>query len=252
MTTPLEQIDRLLADWATKAARIDQNLVDLTSEPVFGLVAQAPFEGATRDRVGPALAGVEELFTCRRLLEDVIDQARSIRATVTPLRRGHRLVQVEQLLAGPSIALPPQPTDAASRGLLDPDEIVAQATPAQVLESMVAAYDRVRAVVTEIDAAWADLTPRVDAADASVRDLEPAAHSAGAAGQALFAQVSAAIEAARHLVAADPLGAAPAAVAVLPGNLAALRRTLASTIPAPRAAAGRAGPGPADEGPVPE
>lgn len=252
MTTPLQQMDRLLAEWATKAARIDQNLVDLTSEPEFGLVAKASFEGATRERVIPALAGVEELFAHRRLLEDVIDRARGIRATVTPLRHGHRLVQVEQLLQGPSIALPPRPTDPASRGLLDADEVAARATPTQLLDWMVASYDRVRAVVSEVGAAWADLTPKVDAADAAVRGLGQAARAAGPAGQALFAQVSAAIEAARHLVAADPLGAAPAAVAVLPGNLAALRRTLVATTPAPRAAAGRAAPGPVAEGPVPQ
>lgn len=252
MTTPLQQIDRLLEDWTTKAARIDQNLVDLTSEPVFGLVTKAAFEGATRDRVVPALAGVEELFAHRRLLEDVIDRARSIRATVTPLRHGHRLVQVEQLLQGPSIALPPQPIDATSRGLLDPEEVTAQATPAQVLQSMVATYERVRTAVTEVGAAWADLTPRVDAADAVVRELEQAVRSAGAPGQALFAQVSAAVDAARHLVATDPLGAAPAAVAVLPGNLAALRRTLEPTLRARRARAGGAAPGPGDDGHVPE
>lgn len=252
MTSPLEEMDRLLDEWSANAARIDQNLVDLTEDPVYGLVEKAPFEGVTRDRVGAALGHLEQIFIRRRLLEDVIDQARGIRATVTAFRHGRRLVDVEQLLRGPSITLPPEPTPVTERRLLDPEEVTRRASPAEVLEAMTAAYDSVRATVASVGAAWDELTPRVDRAEAELAGLDGPSEAAGVGSRAQFSQVRAAIEAARHLVAADPLGAAPAAVAVLPGNLAALRRRLASGTRPPGATGGIAGPGPAGGGHIPQ
>ncbi|GAC1317449.1 MAG: hypothetical protein NVSMB12_15310 [Acidimicrobiales bacterium] len=252
MTSPLEQMDRLLADWSTKAAHIDQNLVDLTEDPVFGLVEKAPFEGVTAERVAPALVALEQVFVHRRLLEDVIDQAREIRATVSPLRHGRRLVEVERLLRDRSITLPPQPTPVTQRRLLDPEEVTRQVTPAELLEQMTTAYDAVRTLVAEVGTAWDELTPKVDRAEAELAELDGPSDAAGTGARAQFSQVGDAIAAARHLVAADPLGAGPGAANVLAGNLAALRRRLATTIRAPGAAGGIAGSGPGTKGHVPQ
>jgi hypothetical protein len=100
-------------------------------------------------------------------------------------------------------------------------------TPAQVLASMVGGFDRARSIVADMRAALDELTPKLDRIEAGVRSMEAAAHAAGAGAEAQYRQLEAAVAEARRLIGSDPLGAARGAVAVLPGNLAALQRRLA-------------------------
>jgi len=226
MTTPLEDADRLLDDWSAKATRIDQNLVDLTSDPVFEALQKGSFEGATGERVADALTTTDDLFTKRRLLEDVIDQARAVRATVTTFRHGRRLIEIDRLLRQPSIVCSERAAAPTDRGLLDPDEHETRLTPAQVLASMADGFDRVRGVVADVGAAWDELAAKVDGIEAEVRSVGAAADAAGPGVAAQHRQLDEAVTEARRLVGSDPLGAARGAVGALPGNLAALRRRL--------------------------
>ena len=226
MSTPLEDADRLLDDWSAKATRIDQNLVDLTSDPLFEALQKSTFEGKTRERVAEALATTEDLFTRRRLLEDVIDQARAVRATVTAFRHGHRLIEIDRLLRQPSIGLSDPVEPATARRLLDPDEHETRLTPAQVLASMVGGFDRVRSALADVRAAWDELTPKLDGIESEAGSLADAAHAAGPGVEAQYRHLEEAVTEAQRLLRSDPLGAAPGAIAVLPGNVAALRRRL--------------------------
>lgn len=226
MTTPLEQADIVLEQWATRTARIDQNLVDLASDPVYNVLQKAPLEGVTREKVVPALAQMEDLFVRRRLLEDVIDRARAIRSTVTTFRHGRRLAEVDRLLREPTIAVSTPAPAVTGRNLLDPEEPEQRLTPTQILAAMIEGFDDVRAVVAAVGLQWDELTPRLDTAEAELQQLDASARAGGAAAMARRDEVARAISRARHLVAADPLGEGQAAVAVLPGNLAALRRYL--------------------------
>src|SRR5262245_54152630 len=115
----LDDIDRALADWQERLARVDENLIALDGEPTCELLEKSELEGVTKERVTPALAAMRELFAQRTALNNVLDRARALRASTPrhwPSARG--LAEIEQLLRGPSIKLPPVRTPLAQRGLL--------------------------------------------------------------------------------------------------------------------------------------
>ncbi|GAC1538367.1 MAG: hypothetical protein NVS3B12_23410 [Acidimicrobiales bacterium] len=215
--TPLEEVDRQLAEWATTMTRIDENLVDLDADPVYSLLEKAGPDGlvgVTKARVGPAITEMQDLFGQRGLLDDVLGRAREIRATVTKFRHGRRLLDVDALLHGPSIQLRPLTVPVTGRGLLDVEETARAVTPAQLLASMTAAFDRVRAVVAEVTAAWDRLGPRLDAAERLIEGLEPGARRGRAAS---------ALDAARRTLRTDPLGGPEAQILALERELASSR-----------------------------
>ncbi|GAC1593924.1 MAG: hypothetical protein NVS3B21_15450 [Acidimicrobiales bacterium] len=212
--TPLEEVDAHLADWTSKMTRIDENLVDLDADPVYSLLEKAGPDGlvgASKTRVGPAIAEMQELFGHRGLLDDVLRQAREIRATVTKFRHGKRLLEVDALLHGPSIQLPPLTVPVTGRGLLGVEETPRAVTPAQLLASMTAAFDRVRGVVSDVTVVWDGLGPRLDAAERLIGELE-----AGA----LKDQVSQALDEARRALRTDPLGEPETQILALERRLA--------------------------------
>ncbi|GAC1383470.1 MAG: hypothetical protein NVSMB4_11430 [Acidimicrobiales bacterium] len=225
--TPLEEVDHQLAEWATTMTRIDENLVDLDADPVYSLLEKAGpdgLAGVSKARVGPAITEMQELFGHRGLLDDVIGRARDIRATVTKFRHGRRLIEVDALLHGPSIQLPPLTKPVTGRGLLEVEETPRAVTPAALLASMTAAFDRVRAVVAEVTAAWDRLGARLDAAERLIGGLEPGARRDAAAR---------ALDDARRALRTDPLGDAET-------QILTLERLLASPgTAAPDAAPGR-------------
>ena len=208
----LAEVDRALADWKARLQRIDENLVALETDPVCELLEQAQaggLDGATRARVSPALAAMRELFGQRGLLDDVLERAAKLRAGIGRIFGGEGLKDIEALLRGPSIALPPVETPLARRGLLDAAETTSSISPEQLLAAMVVAFEQARDAVAAVDAAWRRLTPAVDRARAEADRLEALAtglHTPVAA--APLAAVRAQLGAAQAQIARDPLGAA--------------------------------------------
>ena len=215
--TPLEEVDAQLAKWATTMTRIDENLVDLDADPVYSLLEKAGPEGlsgVSKERVGPAITEMQELFGHRSLLDDVLGKAREIRATVTTFRHGKRLLEVDALLHGPSIQLPPLTVPVTGRGLLGAEETPQAVTPAQLLASMTASFDRVRGVVAEVTSVWDRLGPRLDAAERRIGEVERGA---------LRDDLSHALDENRRALRTDPLGDPEAQILALERRLASTR-----------------------------
>lgn len=230
MTMTVDEVDRALADWQARLRRIDDNLVALETDPVCTLLeAQGDtLEGVTHDRVVPALAAMRELFGQRSLLDDVLERATKLRSGLNRMFPGDRLREIERLLRGPSIALPPVETPLARRGLLDAAETTTTITPEQLLGAMVSSFEQARDAVSVVDAAWSRLTPESDRAAAETDRLQAVAGALGQDASAPLATVRAQLEMVRQRIARDPLGATRALTDDISGRLVRLGQQLAA------------------------
>lgn len=217
-----DQIDRALADWHERLRRIDDNLVALETSPTCMLLEQAGddgLEGATRARVVPALAAMRELFSQRSLLDEVLSRATELRKGLNRLFPGDTPKDIERLLRGPSIALPPVETPLARRGLLDAAETTTSISPDQLLAAMVASFEQARDAVSAVDDSWSRLTQQADDAAAEADRLQAVASGLGQDETAPLGAVRAQLEAVRSKIARDPLGAAEGLAKDVSGRL---------------------------------
>lgn len=182
----LDDIDRLLGDWQARRQRIDDDVVALETDPVYTVLEQAQgLEGLTRERVGPALAAMTELFAMRSTFDDVLGRALGLRARVHRMWLGRRLRELEAVLAGPPAG-------------------------EQLLDAMARACEMARAAAAAVGAAWDQTRPALDRARADAHRHAAAATELGVLLPALEAD----IDAVEALLARDPLGATEALAAV--------------------------------------
>ena len=249
MSMSVDDIDRSLTAWKARLQRIDDNLVALETNPSCMLLERAGesgLEGATQARVVPALAAMRELFAQRSLLDDVLDRAAGLRKSLNRVWPGDSLQEIERLLLGPSIALPPVETPIARRGLLDTAETTSIISPDQLLGAMVASFEQARDAVAAVDEAWARLTPEAERAAAEATRLQQVAAGLGQDASAPLGAIRAQLEAVRAQIARDPLGAAGALTNEVAAGLQQLAGQL-SGAPDPPASGPlrpRSGPGP--------
>lgn len=225
MAITADEVDRTLAGWKERLRRIDDNLVALETSPTCMLLEQAAdngLEGETKARVVPALAAMRELFSQRGLLDDVLSRATELRKGLNRLFPGDTLREIERLLRGPSIALPPVATPLARRGLLDAAETTTSISPDQLLAAMVSSFEQARDAVSAVDEAWTRLTPEAERAAAEADRLQAVAASLGQDATAPLAAVRAQLDAVRSEIARDPLGAAGSLARDVSGRLAQL------------------------------
>ena len=233
-------VDAALADWAARLRRIDDNLVALETNPVCTLLERAApdgLDGATRATVAPALAAMRELFAQRSLLDDALGKASEMRKGLNRMFPGDTLKEIERILRGPSIALPPVETPLARRGLLDAAETTTSISPDQLLSAMVTSFQQARDAVMAVDEAWARLTTQADRAAADADRLAARADSLAEDIHAPLTAVRAQLDAARSRIARDPLGAAAAMAGEVSRRLDDLGAEL-SALEARRAAVG--------------
>ena len=88
--TTLDQIDELLLAWDERLRRMDENLVALESEAIYQILAgkagkRTALEGLTKQRVGPALDAVTELFENRERLTAIVETAKEVRGSMSAL-----------------------------------------------------------------------------------------------------------------------------------------------------------------------
>lgn len=156
--TPRELHDCVKA-WNQRLAVVAQNLTELQEHPSFTLV-----------RDSAAITAMQALFQHFGLLEGTIREAEGRLATLPMLglRRQQELQEVQRLLTGRSVVLPPIEVPLAQRGLLSQLEQEQRLTPAAVLNLMTGAFERARDAVMTADRAW-----QVQAAQArEVREAE--------------------------------------------------------------------------------
>ncbi len=228
----IDDIDRSLAAWQARLQRIDDNLVALETNPSCMLLERAGesgLEGATQARVVPALAAMRELFAQRTLLDDVLNRAAELRKSLNRVWPGDSLQEIERLLLGPSIALPPVETPMARRGLLDAAETTSTISPDQLLGAMVASFEQARDAVAAGRRGVGPAHPRSRArATAEADRLQQVASRAGTGRLRALAAIRAQLEAVRAQIARDPLGAAGALATDVAGRLQQLGGQLAA------------------------
>lgn len=212
----VEAIDRVLADWDLRLRRVDESLLVLEAEPTYQMLAprsrtRAPLEGETKRVVEPALDALAEAFEHRGRLTEVLERAREIRETMSPLAlwgNDEKEQRIRALLEGPSIDMGRETTPLARRSLLDPGGRDLRAVPEQLLAAMAAAFERARDAVVAVQHAWAHVEPSLDQAAKRVDDARAAAESLGVepAVHDELAAIARDVEAMRARLARDPLG----------------------------------------------
>jgi hypothetical protein len=213
----VEAVDRILEEWDERLRLVDENLLALESEPTYEMLAprsttRAPLEGETKKLVVPALEALGELFEHRGRLTETLERAKELRASMSSLAfwgTAEKEREIQQLLFGPSIELPPDLTPLARRTLLDPGKREVKVVPGQLLAAMAAAYERARDVILAVQRAWAETEPALAELEARVRQARESARALDleAAVEGELAGIEQALEQLRARVARDPLGA---------------------------------------------
>ncbi len=214
----LDEIDAELADWKTRLQLVSGNVMALRESAAYqrlrgeGGWPKVVFRGETATRTAPALAAFQELWAHYALLAEALDRVTALRATVSWLMPSRTtLAEIEELLRGPSIKLPPTVTPLANRGLLTAAEVAEAVTPRRLLDAMAHSFETARDAVVAVEAAWDRTTATLAALDAEAAEI---AGLAASLGEAVPAEVGAARRKAGELHAladTDPLAAGAAA-----------------------------------------
>ncbi|HXW30188.1 MAG TPA: hypothetical protein VEK55_12565 [Xanthobacteraceae bacterium] len=199
-----------LTAWQDRLAVVSRNLADINQLPALlaikARLRRRPdtYVGETATRLGDALAALDELWKDYLLLNALLDQAEGLRRQGS-LFRTHD-AEIEALLHGRSIALPPAHVPLAERGLLTKSERAEKATPEELLAAMEAIFNIAKSTILTLDGAEAQLRPRLQALDAEARALVDRAGALGL-GKGEIAAIAARVEALGVESAADPLAA---------------------------------------------
>jgi hypothetical protein len=216
-----EEIDRKLTDWKLRLQRAGDNLMELTQLLTYKRLAgedgwpQAKLTGISAERVAPALSMVRELWLQYALLTDVANRARQLHESLSRLLPSRKILdEIEQLLHGPSIKLPPTMTPLGQRGLLSEGEVAPAISPEQLLQAMAKRFDVARDTILAVDAAWERLVPRLSEQEAEAVSLQRFAQTLGEARLSDLEEIQQRIHALPQCIEQDPLGTAAQAAEV--------------------------------------
>ena len=244
MTSEAE-VDQLIASWDVRLARVDENLIALEGEPTYQILSgrggqKVTLEGITRQKVLPALEALGQLFEQRQRLTEVVDRAKAVRASVGFWDKEQKLLEIRELLYGPSIKMSAAPTPLSRRNLLDPAPTDVGVIPEQLLFAMSNAFQVARDAVAEVSQAWRQLDPFLEGVEREIASLKAAAKELGDASAAPDVEwLAAELARVRGFVATDPLGVQGGAEAALTPRVEQLRHRLTEQ----RAARGRVSAG---------
>jgi hypothetical protein len=210
----LEEIDRLLVSWRANLSMSSQNLLALDDLPTYkrltggdGLTRTA-LSGITAQRVPPALDAIAQLFDNLQVLTSVIDRAAKLRESMPRLFASDRSrSQIEQLLTGSSIQLPPVQTPLAQRGLLTQSEQPSAVSPPFLLDVMTRTFETSKSVIMEVDAAWSRLEPDLGVMNDEAIRLAQVSQSLGENALPELNALTSHIVEIQHSIDTDPLGA---------------------------------------------
>jgi hypothetical protein len=225
-----EEVDRLLLSWDERLHRIDENLIALEGDPTYQMLSGSVRQlmGATRTRVGPALDALVELFQRREALTQVVARARELRGELGFFGKEEKLVEIANLLQGPSIKVAVRELPLTRRNLLDEARSEILLPPEQVLGEMIGAYQMARDAVGAVAEAWARLEPRLADLERRVGELSAEARALGQES-ACEARVRAMVDdlaRIRVLVSSDPLSVTATVDADVAPRIEALGREL--------------------------
>lgn len=209
----IAQIDRELAAWQQKLNVVSRNLIELddffTYRQLKGeLDAPPALIGTTQAQVVPALASARTLWQYLQLLSDVVKRASELRGSLPRVRRTDvALLEIAQLLQGPSVVLPPLETPLAQRDLLGAAQIPQTTTPDLLLTAMTRVFAGVKNTILAVDTAWNRLEPALADAHQEVGRLQELAASMGEPELNELTAVRQRVAELSRTIANDPLGA---------------------------------------------
>jgi hypothetical protein len=234
----LDEIDAELADWKTRIQLVSDNVIALRESVAYqrlrgeGGWPKVVLAGETQTRVASALAALQELWTHYALLSEMIDRACALRATVSWLMPSRdTLAEIETMLRGPSIKLPPTATPLARRGLLSAAEVTEAVTPGRLMEAMARSFETARDAVVAVEAAWDRAAAILGALEVEAAAIAELAASLGEGMPPEVAQARRKAAELQALTDTDPL-AASAAATEAEGLLKAARTRLEQAVQA--------------------
>ncbi|MDA0637643.1 hypothetical protein OUY22_29910 [Nonomuraea sp. MCN248] len=197
-----EGADHALRARVAERDRISGDLLDLESHTTYQVLKGASLRDATLRRWDDAQGALATLWSLYDAYRGVLRDAETIRAERSRLG-GEQLEALTALLSGPSVLLKAATRPVEQRSLLPPVE--ERLTLDETVLRMDAAFQYATDALTEIDAVWSALLPRVDSADAA---LAGARELSGRLGEPVdLTRQDAELARLREAVLADPLGA---------------------------------------------
>ncbi|MGR6922347.1 hypothetical protein ACU635_49545 [[Actinomadura] parvosata] len=178
-----EGAEHALRARADERDRISGDLLDLESHTTYQVIKGASLRGATERRWAAAQEALGALWSLNDAYRAVLREAEQVRAERTRLG-ADQLARLTELLGGKSVVLRAAAKPVEQRSLLPQAE--ERLTLDEAVTRMDTAFRAVTAALTDIDAVWSSVLPRLDAADADLRRIgelerelgEPAAQSA--------------------------------------------------------------------------
>lgn len=213
----LDEIDKQLAAWEEQISQATTNLLEVEGlisvqwlKGVPGKTAPAALTGLSKTKVPPALAALGHVWTSMKLLTDVLEEAKRLRHTCKGgifARDGATIKQIEELLTGPSVKLPPKERSLADRELFASATEEQATTPAAVLKQMTDSFHEAKAVLLAIDKAITSLMPGLQECEAEIGKLEASATTISASALTELTSAKGKIADLRKMVLSDPLSA---------------------------------------------
>jgi hypothetical protein len=168
--------DQLVNQWKARLTTITSNLMDLyqaestkiirarLKDPVNG------YRGVTKEKATGAVEALDHLLEQYDLLAQVVDEAADL-AKKNGVFRNYE-ARINDLLNGPSVVVTQEQVALQDRGLLDDEQRVIRATPAQVLAQMEQSFARARDSLSAITEVITGVRPRLDALKAKTASLD--------------------------------------------------------------------------------
>ncbi|MYV97172.1 hypothetical protein [Streptomyces sp. SID3343] len=204
-----DEIDRLMARHEGEYDALTARLMELEDHPGRRLLEGGSLTGRTADEWARCRRAIALLWGHREAYGDVLDRAREVRGRRgKPLRA--ELEELSFLLLGASARLAAQDVPLNLRGLTDPTMHVGTLSLHDVVAEMSPAWDEVTDVVGRADVVWSNLVPVLDRFDGEVAATDTGIRELGGPDAApepteALDAVRSRVEAARRLVASDPL-----------------------------------------------
>lgn len=160
----LDEVDILLGKWQSDIQAASANLVAFEASSAFQTVKTAlpKLQGRTKAEIGPGIEGMEPIWPYFTLLNNVIKDAAELRKDMPQIfGRGDRILKIEQLLTGESIALQTKEVPLAERGLTGAGVRVEKTTPEFLFKQMQTRFQAGAKAASVYETACLELTEKL-------------------------------------------------------------------------------------------
>lgn len=155
----------LVNQWKAHLTTITSNLMDLyqaESTKIIRVRLKDPvngYRGVTKDKATRAVEALDHLLEQYESLAHVVDEAADL-VKKNGVFRNYE-ARINDLLNGPSVVLTQEQVALADRGLLDNEQRVVRATPAEVLNQMEQSFIQARDALSAIAEVTSKVGPRL-------------------------------------------------------------------------------------------